>query len=375
MAGTTERLRALGLNLLLMSIAGVVSLGALELGVRIFVDMNAQQPLGVRDVNMETMLSFLPGRERTYETEEFRFTVSTNRFGRRDSEWTPAALADPTNLLMIGDSFVLGNAVENEFSIPSQLEAIYAEAGHPVEVFNFGMPGAAITQYKLNLEEAFGIGVAARTVLINVFVGNDFDPNYLPGKQEARLRAPEHKARPRSWTPRSSLVEFAKRRASQSPRTVGYLLKLGQLIGVRLYSTPAAYVFFRQQTPEQAADFRRMLEVLGEIKMLCDANDRDLYVVAFPNRIQVENHEDLSSETYDAGKPNRLILEYCAEFEVRCLDLLPGLAAEYERNREPLFYPIDRHPNEKGYRLAAEAIARFIGNREPEPGLTGRPSS
>ncbi len=368
MTGTQRRLRALAANLLLMSVALLATLAALELGVRLLVDMNAQQPLGVRDVNLQTKLSFLPNRTRTYETEEFRFTVSTNRFGRRDIDWTPTTLADPQNLLIIGDSFVLGNAVENESTIPSQLEAIYAEAGRPVEVFNFGMPGAAITQYKLNLEEALGLGVKARTVLINIFVGNDFDPNYLPSTRKALDNSPEQaKPRDSSWLPRSSLLRFAKARASQSPRLVGYLLKIGQLIGVRLYSTPAAYVFFRQQTPEQEANFRRMLEVISEIKNLCDTHNRDLFVIAFPNRIQVENREDLSSAAYEAEKPNRLILEYCAEIGVRCLDLLPAMASEYERTQQPLFYPVDRHPNEKGYRLAAEAIAGFVANQEPDP--------
>ena len=119
-------------------------------------------------------------------------------------------------------------------------------------------------------------------------------------------------------------------------------------------------MFFRQQTPEQIENFRRMLEVVGEIKAVCDANDRDLYVIVFPNRIQVENREDLSSASYDAEKPNRMILEYCENIEVACLDLLPAMADAYERTREPLFYPVDRHPNEKGYRFAAEAIASFV---------------
>jgi hypothetical protein len=85
-------------------------------------------------------------------------------------------------------------------------------------------------------------------------------------------------------------------------------------------------------------------------------------VIVFPNRIQVENREDLSNTTYDAEKLNRMILEYYDHIGVHCLDLLPAMAERYERTLEPLFYPVDRHPNEKGYRLAAKAIARFIGN-------------
>jgi hypothetical protein len=70
--GMRGRLRTLGLRLMLMSFAALVSYSILELGVRLLVDMNAQQPLGVGDVNLETKLSFLPNRERTYETALLR---------------------------------------------------------------------------------------------------------------------------------------------------------------------------------------------------------------------------------------------------------------------------------------------------------------
>lgn len=88
-------------------------------------------------------------------------------------------------------------------------------------------------------------------------------------------------------------------------------------------------------------------------------------MVAFPNKIQVENREDLSSATFEAEKPNRLIFEYCSEIGIRCLDLLPVMASEYEQTGQALFYPIDRHPTEKGYRVAAERC-RMRGRSEPQ---------
>ena len=42
---------------------------------------------------------------------------------------------------------------------------------------------------------------------------------------------------------------------------------------------------------------------------------------------------------YDAGKPNRLVLEYCKQVELTCLDLLPGLQEAYSGGAKPLYFP------------------------------------
>jgi hypothetical protein len=36
------------------------------------------------------------------------------------------------------------------------------------------------------------------------------------------------------------------------------------------------------------------------------------------------------------------------------------MSAAWERDGEPLFYPVDRHPNRRGYRLIGDAVAAFL---------------
>jgi hypothetical protein len=310
----------------------------------------------IYDVDLSTGLSFLPGREHRYETDELRYTVKTNRFGRRDREWSEAELADPRNLLFVGDSFVMGNGVEDEDSIPTQLEARMAQAGTPREVFNFGMPGAGIPHYARILRDAVRIGVSARTVLVGVFLGNDF----APGTLSPILPLASTPAATRSFRPRSALLDLLWVRVSHSPRLVGWMLHLDGFLGIRLYTTSSSYIFLRHPRPEQAEIFRQILDHLRAFDRICRRHGRDAYVVIFPNRIQVENHESLSSSAYDAERPNRLIREYCERHGLRCFDQLTALSDAYARARRPLYFSVDRHLNEFGNRVAAESIATSL---------------
>jgi hypothetical protein len=356
-AGSSSFTRTVAINVVIL----VVFVALLELGVRLFYDVSAHKPIGVHDVDHTNGIAFLPGSERVYETSEFRYTVRNNSYGRRDIEWTPSMLADPENILFIGDSMVLGNGVDHEWSVPTILERRIAKEGSPREVFNYGMPGGAPPRYKLLLEAAWQQAVAARIVLVGLTVGNDFYPGVL--KPRATPQKPAGESRPR-WYRRSHLLSFVELRVSNSARMVGWMLTVSRWLGIEAYDTPGSWIFLRRQTSEQEDLFLRVLSFIGQMDELCRANGRHLYVVIFPNKIQIENADDLTGAIYDARKPNRVILEYCEEKDLRCFDLSPRLTAEYARLGTPIYFPIDRHHNEKGNEIAAAAIFEFLAEYE-----------
>jgi len=373
-ATTTKAQRRWLANLLLATGSLLLCLLILELGVRLFVDVDGPGPIAVYDVDLSTRIAFLPGRERLYETPEFRYTLKTNRFGRRDREWSDAELADEGNLLFVGDSFVMGASVEDEESIPTRLEAWTKAKGTPREVFNFGMPVTGIPQYVRILEDALRIGVKARTVLIGVFVGNDFEPGLL----EPVDALPPVAAAPPRFAPHSLLLDVLRRRVSQSSLLVGWMLQLGDWLGVRLYNTNNSYIFLRNPPPDQIETFDRFLDKLREIQEICERHGRDLYIVVFPNKIQVENHESLSTSVYDTERPNRRIAEYCASQGLRCFDQLAVLSDTYAREGRPPYFPVDRHLNQMGNRIAADSIAASLERAHalaPNPRPQQRPET
>jgi hypothetical protein len=348
-----SRARGLLGKLALSAVALTLTLVALELGVRALDLGTEAAPRRVKGVDPDKLIAFLPHARHRYRTPEFEFEVAANRFGRRDTEWDPTVLADPRNLLLVGDSMVLGYGVVDADSISTQLETLLGSGGSVVEVFNFGMPAAGLPEYRDLVDEAFRIGIGARQVVVAVFVGNDFYPG---GSTPARPVPPEGPRRPPS-----ELLAFVRQRLSSSPTVVGAVLTLGARLGVTLYDTAGSYIFLRQQTPDQEQEFRRILGILAEIAERARAEGRDLKVVILPNKLQVENAEALTSGLYDSGRPNRAILDYCAEIRIACRDLTPALIEALDAG-EPLFFPLDRHLTPAGTRVAAREIAAFVSD-------------
>ena len=312
--------------------------------------------------------AFLPGTRRAYETEEFRFSVAVNLHGRRDIEWPPATLAAPENVLFIGDSVVFGYGVDDRESIPSRLEALFAANGSRREVFNFGMPGRiSLPEYRSLLDEALELAIGARTVLLGLFVGNDFrDPvdRGAPQVQRGRGAAPNRaNAARRGLLSDSALVSFLRLQVRGSPRLLSWTLTVGGFLGLEVYQSDSSFIFLREQSPNQVARFRRVLDAIGEMKAVCESEGRELVLVIFPNMVQVENADELTNAVYDAGKPNRLVADYCEQLGLACLDLLPGLREAQAAGGAHLFFPQDRHLNIAGNRRAAEILFQFLRQR------------
>ena len=351
------------MGLVALGLGSVIAFAALEIGVRLFVDVDAHRAIEVSGVDPKRPIGFLPGSSHVYETSEFRYRVDFNRFGRRDVEWDAATIADPGGILLIGDSFVLGNGLEHDQAIPTRLEDLLGGAAGSLEVFNFGMPGGGPPQYAQLLDAAIEDGFAAHTVVVMIFVGNDFYPSVIDDPNFDPVEIAERQVRPPAPAPsgfRSELVRFVRFRLAQSPVVVSAILTFGKWTGMEVYSSPSAYIFQREQAPEQERVIETILGSIREMKRRCDAASRQLLLVAMPNRIQVENSEALTSATLDPAAPNRRLEELCDDLAMPCLDLLPVLRAEYERSGEGLYFPIDRHLTPAGSEFAASSIARFL---------------
>jgi hypothetical protein len=354
---------AMGLGLLLAFAIG-------ELGVRLFVDFADEQPRRVEGVDPEHPTRFLAGTSHRYQSQEFDYTVEFNRFGRRDIDWDEATIQDPTNILFIGDSFVLGNGLEHEETIPTQLEGQLAQQGRKAQVFNFGLPGGGPREYLGLFEEAVKDGFAASTVVVMLFVGNDFYPSVLDDPLfDAERRKELIRQRDAAPTPglRSQLIQFVRLRLAQSAAAVDIALRLSDLLGIQIYSSPTSYIFQRRLLPEQQETFDAILASLEGMQRLAEESSRHLLVVVSPNRVQVENTNALTTATMEAAAPNRRIMQLCDTLELQCLDLLPLLAQETQRTSEALYYPIDRHWTPRGASFVTSAIGALLLERDGPP--------
>jgi hypothetical protein len=354
-AGAFGAVRSAALNGTLLVVSLVVCFAALEIGLRLLGGVKETRWIP-HDIDPNKRISFIPGSQKLFDTDEFNFVMKINSLGRRDIEWTQQMFLEPGNILFIGDSFIAGAGVASESTIPTLIESRSSDAGVPREVFNFGISRGGPRDYLALLDEALAFGIRAETVVVAFFVGNDFFPDVPSRSTPAKQASP----RPRKPAFRSELLQFLKIRLSHSTRIIGWSLTLGRLFGVRVYDSLGSYVFLRNQTPEQEAVFRDRLQYLGRIKERCAENQRELFGVIIPNKIQVENADQLNDFIYDGAKPDRLILEYCREIGIECLDLLPVLTAAHRAGQGPIYFPVDRHLTPAGTRITADAIVEFL---------------
>ena len=98
-----------------------------------------------------------------------------------------------TRLIVLGDSFVFGQGVEEGETFSAYLEAALTEQGHDVEALNAGVRGYGTVQEAAWLDR-YGMQLVPDVVIVGVFLGNDLSDNATPVAERWRMLAP-----PRSW--------------------------------------------------------------------------------------------------------------------------------------------------------------------------------
>ena len=120
---------------------------------------------------------------------------------------------------------------------------------------------------------------------------------------------------------------------------------------------------------EANAQAWKMIETsLDRIGALCHEIGAELRIVIFPRSIQIDDSHfaffsslgfELDERTLASRKPQTLLVEYCRQRGLSCLDLLPHFKA---RSGEELYRINDDHLNDSGSLVAADRIAEWIQN-------------
>ncbi len=122
------------------------------------------------------------------------------------------------------------------------------------------------------------------------------------------------------------------------------------------------------ETDENRRAWRTSRGLLAEIDETCRNMDSELLVVIIPHSTQINDHQfplfkslkfSIDERLTNSDRPQTLMTDFCDELGVPCLDLLPYFK---ERQDEDFFRRYDDHFNEKGDRLAAEAVLGVLGS-------------
>jgi len=354
-----------------------------------------------------------------WDARENQSRIRINAQGFRGRDLPSSAQGDLFRVLLLGDSYTFGYGVGGDATFGAVLERGLNGADHggaPSVVINGGVSGYSTAQAMLHFEDV-AAELEPDLVILNFFVGNDIQENLCldiislkhhgrhpcfsledgvllePSPRSAEASGKGRRSGDasaassafdslRSLLKRSKFFEFIFQRGVRLLGSNAWLVRLLYAVGIEVHPGYLPHVVSGWYAPEHSARGWELTRAL--IRRLRDrvqAGDARLAVVVIPSRIQVlpalyevsrvlyAGNDQVEAFFENPARPEEQILKFLAEEGIPGLDLRPVIAAA--EDVEDLYFPIISHWNDRGHRIAGEAILEFL-NRE---GLTTQPRS
>ena len=375
--------RPLG-GLILAVVAVVLTLGALELGVRLLVpqDLDYFNSTKLRRPSTRPGWTWelVPGaRSESY----VGVPVTINALGLRDDEIAVPKPRGTVRILAVGDSVTFGYGVRLEETFVKQLQRrLNAAAGPGIryEVVNAGVEATGLDQYYQFLASQ-GRELEPDLVIVDLAL-NDIYPYAEGGATTPSRPSPVARA---VRAVNGGLLSHSQLYLLSYMRVKSLLYRTGVLDINRVHD----YDFLPLEPPSerQARAWRMTYAWLGRIVALTRERGWPLALVVFPEEVQLgpaslalyhrEFGTTLGPEVLD-GEPQRRIVEFGRAHEVPVIDLLPAFRRAgdeplYLRNRAISFDPV--HPSPHGHRVAAAALSEALGPALVRGGPPAAPSA
>jgi lysophospholipase L1-like esterase len=297
-----------------------------------------------------------------HDSAEFEVTVRTNALGLRGRASSPKD-EGTYRMLMLGDSFIFGFGVEDDETLPAQLEATLGTRHEGIEVLNAGVPGWSTDQYYLFLRTRLD-EITPDLVMLGLLV-NDPDDGNMRYVNNHRFGLPSLKFPARVWfQDHSQLYHWVRYRLTRAWVALSIKAK-AQAWDANSGDGPSGPIEALpddeiQEGLETSASFRLRYHrfLVDSIERLCEDHEVDLRIVQLATRSLPK-----------PGTTGSALREDCAARGDRCLDLTSFLPEEVI---DTLYFPVDGHPNPEGHRWAAGVIADWL-TRDPHLGLAIRP--
>jgi hypothetical protein len=333
-----------------------------------------------------------PNRTITNHSWEFKHTVTTNSKGLRDNETPYARNPSVGRILLLGDSFAMGDGVELSLGFADVLEHLLPNT----EVVNMSVSGYGTDQELLSyLIE--GEKYDADVVLLALTIANDLENNV--SEQQYGALKPYYRWVDGKLTVQGTPIPEKPRRVNnpesmtRSPFPVHDFLDANSAIYASAFSVLARIPILKKRWEEQHLLYRQesvyyrwqlavlrtkppddveaawqlTIELLRMWQSATITRGSTPVLVLIPSHLQVYpsiwkqavDEFDLDPSRFDLDYPNRRLIEVCRAIDLTVIDLLPDFRAA-GRAGSTLYYRRNPHWRDTGHRLAAEVIARDL---------------
>lgn len=261
--------------------------------------------------------------------------------GIRDREYAPEPAEDVVRVACVGDSFVFGEGVPIEKTLPRQIER---RLGEPYQVINGGQVGVNTEQELTVLSKLVEQAHCRRAIF--VFIPNDVVLTHRLLDRQKYI---------------NDLIVFRQTYLQEYESDAWYTghLQLFRLVGGawtrRRIKQETIQWYLDSYDPDHNRSNLRMLE--AAIHSLAEIPNCRVAFVLYPLLVDLE-------ENYPLAPIHRKVAAMAREAGLPVLDLAPVFAG---RQAESLWvHPSDRHPNGKAHALATEAVVEWLHQEEPE---------
>jgi lysophospholipase L1-like esterase len=262
----------------------------------------------------------------------YEFRGKTNSLGFRDREHSPARPPGVYRIVVLGDSVTMGLQIpDREDLFPEVLERELKDAGHDVEVLNFGVSGYN-TQQEVAIFLERGLEYEPDLVLVQYSLN---DAGAMNGGIIQHLRDAEESSGDVS---RSLANPLLSRSA------------LYRLVYFRLLSRHVDRKRMERDLALEVLEDDTVAESLALLARTSEERGFDVLIVVFP---EFRKYTDELTAKHDR------VAALAAENGFRLLDLR-GVFAECYRAHGPSIALNYMHPSPVGHHCAGEAIAAYL---------------
>lgn len=287
----------------------------------------------------------------------FRYTLDEHGF-RNPSPWP-----DSADIVVLGDSWTFGYGVPDG----EGWVALLSEELPRSRVINLGLIGSSPEQYA-RIFKRFGAALRPKLVVFGLFPGNDINDTRVFTRWLEDGQASTYAEWRYSGGDGSSWQQ-ALRRRSYLWVLLGDLVKnrhiafSGKTIDLeaegRLRLVPSLTARNASLARPDNPHFRHALSAIQRTRELARAAGADFVVVLYPTKEEIYLPV-IGEPAPDAISP---FVTALAEQGIPYIDLRPTMR-EHARAGERLYFTVDGHANDKGYRVIADAVATWIAGRE-----------
>ena len=318
---------------------------------------------------------FWPGQ--VGNIREFSVETSRNSLGYHDVEHTFQKPEGTFRVLILGDSFVEAIQVPLEKTFHKILEKeLNRRMDFPVEVISLGRSGAG-TQKSNEILLETGLRFNADLVLMQ-FLSNDLIDNSPLIKKEEK----EQEERRKRYIPQLREAYFRYLLVKPSRFNQLLALKLARLyqgFQVSKHADRDKYGFIHLNTLVFCEEYshlwerawRRTQRLIKQTQDLSEENGTEFLLISFPEMWRVGSVKEIDRRMkamsrnamdyqWDFNKTDRILRDFCQKEGIPFLSLLPGFLESYRKFRKRLHFSFDMHLNERGHRVAADAILEYI---------------